>query len=331
MRMSKRCNSQKGLALLSVLLILTLAVILVMAMFERFQGLVRSSSGLQNREQSWLYALSAEQLAMKALEQDFEDDPAVTHLSQYWATEQNGLSVGNGSLTGQVWDRQSCFNLNALSHPDKTDDNQPTKTHNNLAVFNALLENIGVDAYEAQKITQASRDWVYPDLTPVGPLGADDNNYMSLPVAYLAGNTDMRDKTEWRAVQGVSALLSQRLMPYLCALPEHELRINVNTLSIKQPELLAALFANKLSVDQARDILEQRPSEGWNSVDEFLNQPALNGVDKSNIKESLVVKSYYFELDAEVRIQKTSTRWQSLMVRDKNDQLTVIRRREVSS
>ncbi|OED41026.1 hypothetical protein ACH42_15150 [Endozoicomonas sp. (ex Bugula neritina AB1)] len=320
------------MALLSVLLMLTLGLLLAAAMSEKLQVLVRSSSNLQNQEQGWLYGLSAEQLAMKGLMQDFKDDPKVTHLSQYWATQQGGLPVGDGSMESKVRDMQSCFNLNALSHPDTTDDNQTQKAHRNINIFSALLENIELkggemDSWEAEQIAQASRDWVYPKTEPVSPRGADDNDYLSLPVAYLASNTDMRDESEWRAVRGVSALRMRGLMPYLCALPEHELRINVNTVAVDQPELFAALFVNSISIEQAADILEQRPREGWKDVDEFLNEPALSGVDKALVKESLTVKSYYFELDARVEIQGSSSRLRSLMVRSKDDKLLVIRRR----
>ena len=318
---------QQGMALLSVLLMLTLGLLLAAAMSEKLQVLVRSSGGLQNQEQAWLYGLSAEQLAMKGLKQDFKDDPKVTHLSQYWATEQNSLPIGEGLISGQVKDMQSCFNLNALSHPDKTGGSQATQTHHNIKVFSALLENFELDSWDAQQIAEASRDWVYPQTEPVSSQGADDNEYLSLPVAYLAGNTDMRDETEWRAVRGVGALLSQRLMPYLCAVPEHELRINVNTIEADQPELLAALFENAISVDQAKDILEERPREGWKDVDEFLNQSTLSGISASFLQESLTVKSFYFELNARIDIQGTATRLRSLMVRSKDDKLTVIRRR----
>ena len=320
-------SKQQGMALLSVLLMLTLGLLLAAAMSEQLQILVRSSSGLQNQEQSWLYGLSAEQLAMKGLKQDFKDDPEVTHLSQYWATQQGNLPVGDGSVEGKLRDMQSCFNLNALSHPDKTDENQTQKTHQNIKVFSALLENIELDSWQAEQIAQASRDWVYPKTDPVSPRGADDNDYMSLPVAYLASNTDMRDESELRAVRDVNAALAQRLMPLVCAIPEHELRINVNTIAPDHPELLAALFENKISVDQAKDILEQRPRDGWNDVDEFLNEPGLNGIDSAQIKESLTVRSFYFELDARVEIQESSTRLRSLLVRSKDDKLTVIRRR----
>lgn len=318
---------QQGMALLSVFLMLTLGLLLAAAMAEKFQLWVRSSSGLQNQEQGWLYGLSAEQLAMKGLQQDFKDDPKVTHLSQYWATEQNGLPVGDGSIEGRLRDLQGCFNVNALSHPDKTDESQTKTTHRNIKVFSALLENFDIDRWQAEQIAQAGRDWVYPQTSPVSARGADDNEYMSLPVAYLAGNTDMRDESEWRAVRHVTPALAQKLMPYVCVIPEHELRINVNTIDAEHPELLAALFENDISVDQARDILEQRPRDGWKDVDEFLGQPTLNGVDKTQVKESLVVQSFYFELDARVVVQESGVRLRSLMVRGKDDKLTVIRRR----
>ena len=322
-----RKSSQRGLALLSVLLMLTLGLLLAMALSERLQLQMRSSAGLQNQEQAWLYAMSAEQLAKKGLQQDFKDDSEVTHLSQYWATAQTSLPVGDGSVSGGIKDMQGCFNLNALSHPDKSDADQNRQTHRNISVLVALLENIDVDRYQAEQIAQATRDWVYPKTEPESPRGADDNDYLSLPVSYLAGNTDMRDESEWRAVWNVNVSMAQRMMPFLCAIPEHELRININTIADTQPELLAAVLENQISVDQARDILEQRPREGWQEVSTFLAEPQLAGIDSSRLAESLTVKSFYFELDARVDMPPVSTRLRSLMVRSKDDELIVIRRR----
>ena len=325
----KQRSSQKGLALLSVLLMLTLGIVLVAAMTEKMQTLVRSAGGLQRQEQSQWYTLSAEQLAMKALHEDFEDNSKVVHLDQNWATEQRELPIGDATLNGHVRDLQGCFNLNALSHPDKTGETEPT--HRNIKVFQALLEGFGVDTGTAEQIAQASRDWVFPKTEPISPLGADDADYLSLPVAYLASNTDMRDESEWRSVRGVNSRLSQAVMPYLCAIPEHELRINVNTLPKEHAKLLAALFLNQIPEDQALEVLNQRPEKGWETVQDFLAEPALNGVDTTGVAESLAVTSTYFEVDARVTILDDGIRVRTLMMRGKDGKMTVIRRRTAYS
>ncbi len=328
----KQRTGQKGLALLTVLLTLTLAVLLASGIAESLQRQVRVAHGLQDREQGWQYIISAEQLAVKALKQDFKDDKDIIHLGQYWATGGQVFPVELGEISGGVVDRQGCLNLNALAHDDKPEKNDEKssgrrETPLGVKVLAALLENLEVDSYVAESIAQATRDWVYPKTVPVAASGADDDEYLALPVSYLAGNTAMRDKSEWRAVQGVTAIRAKKAMPYLCAIPEGELQLNINTVPDDQPELLAAFLLNRVNTAQAKDILAQRPRDGWRNVDEFLMQAQLANINTDVIKDVLQVNSRFFELQSRVRVGNTETRINSLMVRDSKDKLAVIRRR----
>ncbi|WP_461537650.1 type II secretion system minor pseudopilin GspK [Spongorhabdus nitratireducens] len=313
-------GKQRGLALLSVLLTLTLAVLLAAGITQSLQRQTRLTQGLQNREQAWWYQISAEQLVMKVLKQDFKDDKNIIHLDQYWSKKQGNFPLEKGKLDGRIRDLQSCFNLNSLAAAGE----EGTGKLQSLQILKALLDNYNIDNHN---IADATRDWVYSPTEPAGPGGADDNDYLALPVPYLAGNTLMRDESEWRAVLGVTPQVIHRVMPALCTIPVAELKININTIPENQPELLAAVFLNQISVNQALDILKERPRDGWRSVEEFLAEPLLSNANTTDVSKLLTVNSHYFELDARIQVGATQTHMRSLLVRDKKDQLSVIRRR----
>lgn len=73
----------------------------------------------------------------------------------------------------------------------------------------------------------------------------------------------------------MDAALYQRLLPYVCALADETLQVNVNTLQPAQAALLAALFPAELTLAEARQLLQARAATGWNSVAAFLSQPLL--------------------------------------------------------
>lgn len=51
-----------------------------------------------------------------------------------------------------------------------------------------------------------------------------------------------------------------KALPYVCALPTDQWRLNVNTLPAEQAALLAAMFSPTLSPESAKTLLEGRPS-----------------------------------------------------------------------
>ena len=313
-------QKQRGVALLSIMLILTLMTLIVAEVTFSYRNQLRKTTGRQQLEQARWYALSAEELAVRVLKQSFDDDDGVIHLGQYWATEGMVFPVENGSIAGEIRDAQGCFNVNAMNVSDNTDGSTPLE----VDIFAYLLEELGISASEAMSISWATRDWVYngEDYTQYG-----DDHYMSRPVPHLAGQTAMRDISVWRSVAGVSQGIALRVLPYLCATPSSRLEINVNTIPADQPELLTALYEGDLPIDQARRVLEQRPANGWDTVDEFLNSSLVANYNNSNVRSLITVNSSYFELRANSEFAGTRTGLHSLLRRNDDDRLSVVRRK----
>ncbi|MFC0228498.1 type II secretion system minor pseudopilin GspK [Serratia aquatilis] len=280
---------QKGVALLVVLLILALMVTVAATIAERNgRTYLRTAAQLQQQQAKW-YGVAAEALAGKILQRDRLDLPNKTHLAQNWAQEDRRFPVEGGELQGQIVDGQACFNLNAINQGagEQTDTPYPAK------VFLQLLNNLGEEPLHSEQVTAALRDWIDSDSEP-GINGAEDDVYMALEQLYLPANQPMQDVSELRMVYGVDAALYQRLLPYVCALPTQTLLLNINTLRTAQGPLLAALFLAELSPQEAEQLLQQRPREGWDSVAEFLAQPSLEDIETTTLRPMLAVNSDFF-------------------------------------
>ncbi len=322
-----RKNSQKGVALLVVLMIMALMTTIAVSMASRiFVNFNRAESQVRYQQAYW-YAQSVESLAKYALKESFAKEDSVT-LSQPWAVENQTYPLDGGSATGSVYDQQACFNVNALKNV------KSTNTGNNpflVVVLQQLIELKGVDAHDAEIAAASTWEYVDTDDSVQSALGVEDSEYETRTSPYVVPNNFMGDISEWRAVNGVSRGLFDLVAPLLCAIPTDTLVINVNTLTEKDAPLLSALFYPNLSVEQATQlIVDREPIDGWTKVEDFLAESALAGISAENrekLKQYLDIKSKYFELDTNVIYDSTSLRMRALLRKDDDGSVTVLRRR----
>lgn len=162
------------------------------------------------------------------------------------------------------------------------------------------------------ELAQAMIDWVDPDADTLFPGGAEDSDYMVLEPAYLAANQPFVSVSELRLVKGMDRESYNKLAPYVCALPPGT-ALNVNA----APALLLAALSDK-SVDatELEHLLETRPTEGYDNVDDFLN--ALNLTMNAELKAQFDVASQYFLLRAEARVGDGRAMLYSMLLRDEN-------------
>lgn len=294
-------KKQRGMALITVLMILAIMVTVAATMTGRLTLSLKRTEGVTFSQKVYWYGQAAQELGRMILNQDFADSDAVS-LDQIWATPDMVFPLDNGNLAGQIKDQRSCFNVNALALQDQ--GNTPALP---VSQFQDLLEAIGVDSYSAEMIAQSTRDWIDKDDQSGTGQGAEDSYYQGLGVAYLSANSLMVDISELRAVQGVGQALYEKIAPYLCALPSVEQKINVNTVSIDQPEILYALFKKEhdLSVADFRKLLQERPVSGWNNISNFLGSDQFKGKSVSeSIKKQISISSDFFQLNGIVGFEE---------------------------
>ncbi|MGL4190993.1 MAG: type II secretion system minor pseudopilin GspK [Vibrio sp.] len=318
---------QRGVALIVVLLLLAVMVSIAATMAERLFSQFQRATHQLNYQQAYWYSLGVEALVKKGIEQSYQDSQTI-NLSQPWATQQQTYPLDYGQVSGKIRDMQACFNLNALAQVKISADS--VQKPYLLRVLQALSEEWQVEGYLAETIADSTLEFIDADDSVRTAYGVEDSYYQSMHPAYLAADAWLADASEWRAVQQVSGELMQQALPYVCALPTEQWRLNVNTLPAEQAALLAAMFSPALSRSSAKTLLEGRPFDGWASVEDFLAESALNGVEQATRTEAqkyLSVDSHYFELDAQVLVDASRVRIRSLFYSNDKKTATVVSRR----
>lgn len=161
------------------------------------------------------------------------------------------------------------------------------------------------------ELAQAIVDWVDPDQDPLFPNGAEDSDYTILTPSYLAANRPLLSISELRAIKGMDREAYDKLAPLVCALPAGT-PLNVNT---APPLVLAALMEGK-DPKEIEQLLENRPVDGYKSVDDFLNAATLTV--NAQLKAQLSVATQHFLLRAEARVGDGRSVLYSTLHRTKN-------------
>ncbi|MBA4747658.1 MAG: type II secretion system minor pseudopilin GspK [Sphingopyxis sp.] len=285
--------SERGAALLSVLLLVAVMAVIAATALDRLTLATRLASAAASGDQARAFAYAGEALVLRRA-----DDIAQSR-DNGWLVRDYPLPLPGGQATGRLSDATNCFNLNALvaaAGPGRF-------TQRPLAVeqFADLARLAGINEGEAAAIAAATADWIDSDAIEA-PLGAEDEVYRSLTPAYLPANTLMADVSELKAVHGVTAAHYARLRPLICVLPVTDpVQINVNTLRPTEAVLVAALWADSLSLGQVRSVLAARPRGGYGSATRFWQAAPLQGLTPpQDVAEQIVVSPRWIVLTSRV-------------------------------
>ena len=302
---------QRGVALITVLLIVAIVTLVSAALIARQQLAIRSTGNQLQARQAWHYALGGEALAQGLLQRDLRtpgSDPRapVDHLREPWARPLPAYPIEQGEIAVRIEDLAGRFNLNSLVQNAQA---------NPLAVerFRRLLQRLGIEQPYAERLL----DWLDPDAQTSGALGAEDNAYLLLQPAYRSANQALADVSELRLLLGMSEADFRRLQPHVSALPAN-VGLNVNTASA----LLLSCLADTLSVEQAQSLVAARGEAGYRTLGAFLEQPALAGMAVQDA--GLSVGSQYFQVLSEVRLGERRQVLASGLERDAQGQVRVL-------
>ncbi len=318
---------QQGVALLVVLLMMALMTTIAGTIANRmFMNFNRTESQVRYQQAYW-YAQSVESLAKYGLQKSFSGKDTVT-LSQPWAVQDQIYPLDGGQAEGSMFDRQACFNLNALKNiAGQSDGTNPFL----VVMLQQLIESQGIENYEAEMVAASTWEYIDADDNVQSALGVEDSEYESRTTPYVTPNNFIADKSEWRAVNGVTQQIFQAVGPLLCAIPSEKLVINVNTLQSYDAPILSALFHPYLSIEQAQELINSRePVDGWRDVESFLAENVLSAVNKENrnkLKSYLDVRSRFFELETKITFESTALRMRALFKKHEDETVTVLRRR----
>lgn len=305
---------ERGTALITVLLIFAIASYLVGEMFDQLNQDLRRTTNVIAQDQAYLYARSAEQLAIELLKQDLKDDfekepkLAQDDLSEPWH-QSVWFPLEGGGIKAELTDMQSLFNINQLL-------TQPGPASQRLIALLTALDLLDVN--ERPLWVNAVKEWLDADQQPQTQ-GPEDDYYLGLEQPYRTANRGMVSVSELNLVKGTTRELYEKIRPWVTALPT-DVPININTI---KPELLR-LISGISDVDK---ILSGREKQGYETVELALqgqvSQGAAGVVDPSGAgapasrlnPKDFSVNSQYFLLTVVANIQERQVNLQSVIYR----------------
>lgn len=231
---------QRGVALLTALLIAALAALLAVTAIERESLALQRTQALIVDGQAWALAGLLEAQAQARLARDTLAGPADTLAESWAAIDEATWEIGRGRA--ELVDLQGRFNINNLAAGGAAQAAWST-------AFERLLQVLEIDP----AILPAVLDYLDAD-NEARADGAEDAYYLRQTPSRRSADGPLTDVEELRAVRGMTAAIFQRLAPQLAALPEPT-TINVNTADV--PVLLAIMprpsraFAARLRARQA--------------------------------------------------------------------------------
>jgi len=304
-------NGQRGVALITVLLVVALVTVVGAGLIARQQLAIRSSGNLLVHNQAWHYALGGELLAKAILREDLRRGDArqpLDHPAEPWAQPLKPFPFDEGgTLQLRLEDATGRFNLNALALPDNAGLQA-------FAQFQRLLRLLDIDPPYAERL----RDWLDED-EQVSPGGAEDNDYLLLEPAYRAANRVLAEPSELRLLLDMTEVDYRRLLAHVTALPL-DARLNLNSAG---PLVLASL-AEGLSPQLAQGLIVAREGQGFASVESFIAQ--LGAAGQTVTGQPLAVGSQYFRVIGEVELAGRRQVLVSLLRRAADGSLTVLSR-----
>lgn len=297
-----RSGQQRGVALVTVLLIVVLATLASLALVRTNEMAVQRSRNTTYSLQAAEYARGLEAWARIFLQRDLEES-GYDSRAEIWAVPLPALEVTGGAVTGRLLDLDGRFNINVLA------SDNPTARER----FQRLLEVLGI----RNDLTPAIEDWLDDDAV-ARPGGAEDFVYQAQQPPYRAANQLMTHISELRLVAGVDAETFAILAPHVIALPP-EAELNVNTASVP---VLMALHA---SIDQARaERLHDAGLAEFRNLRDFKEAAGLrnNGFDDAGLS----TRSQFFLAQAQVELGETNRSFYSVIQRHDYARFSTIER-----
>lgn len=224
---------QRGVVLISVLVLVALAAVISAAVFFETGLSARRGANSFGMEEALQLSRGAEALAAYALSEDTgqTDTP-----QDDWAQVPEPFEVTPEIvLEARLSDLQGRFNINSLVNGNGEPNANAHK------VFVRLLQLLELNTAFADLVV----DWIDPDVQPEAQ-GAEDSQYISEAPPHLTANLPMTSTTELMQLPGMTREIYLQLKPHITALPPSVRTINV---CMADGYVLDALYA--LDPDEA--------------------------------------------------------------------------------
>ena len=295
---------QRGVALITAVLIVALATILAINVSFRDMVDQRRTSNLFALDQGFEVALGAEAWAAEILRKDAQDTQT-DHPGEAWAQTIAALPIdeGIGTVSGRLEDMQGRFNLNNLIFADGTPNEKAIKQ------LERILAMAEIEPAWATMIA----DWIDADVQPGFPDGAEDPVYTGMDPPHLTANMPITRVSELMSLPEFGPERFRKLQPYVSALPVGT-KINVCT---APGIVIDSLFEAQRQFSLNPDDLVTRRKEGCFPTLEDL-RGTLGAAEFELARDSLAESTSYFRATVWVTIGTTQFTLYSLLARGGN-------------
>ena len=310
-------KQQKGIALITILVMVALATIIAASIAKRQNFTNENTAFLKRQSQALFYAKSAEAFYSELLVQDTQTSKEADYLQENWAKPMPAFPVDDGYVSGTLEDESGKFNLNSLLN------NEGKPNPEAQVYFSKLLVRVGLPADAVQAVI----DWEDTDNEMFGSMGAENNYYQGLLNPYLAANRKFLSIEELKLVRGFEGSHYDLIAPYISALPDITTKINVNT----APAMVLAALDEKLDVNTIQMALKakQEKMEDFANVSELMKMPPFDRLDekvKTSAGKLFDVKSNFFKAKIEVVLSERKRQFTSYLMRNDKGQVYVYSR-----
>ncbi|MFS8976613.1 type II secretion system minor pseudopilin GspK [Cupriavidus necator] len=300
----------RGAAVVTALLIVTLAVVVVSGMLWRQQVQIRAIENQRLLAQATWIERAAVDWARLILRDD-QRRTSVDELGEPWAVPiaETRLSDFLGAslrtdvagetsfLSGRILDAQARFNLANLVVWASTAEGGRAASVDPaaLAAYRRLLQTVGLNPSLAETTAR--------NLLQAAQGGGGDGRTAPRPLDSVQGLL---------ALPGYTSEMVAVLEPFITVLPERTL-VNANT---ADAEVLAAVI-DKLPLERARELVRQRDRAYFNNIGNLQTQLSSLApqADSGNLASMLDVRTHYFLVYGLVRHERASRLQVSLVFR----------------
>lgn len=328
-------KKHRGVALITALLVVSLATIMAVALTSRQYIDIRRTGNMMQSDQAYLDAIAAETFVGQLLanfrnkeQSKFDDfalyDLALTQLS-------TDMSDDNRLVTLQAAYPESRFNVNTLVFANGKVNEKQREVYRRL--LRSVIEEVGGDTGQVDSLISSLIDWLDED-EEARIDGAEDSVYEAKDPPYKAANRMLTSISELRLIEGYTEELLDGipadeeqeieaidgLLAYVDALPDRNSTININ--GVIKPEILQAL-STYMEMSMVEELMEAKP---FKELSEFTTHKTLDSIkesDKANWKKlkdeikayqgNLDVQSSYFLIKSGVTVGKTTVGLNSLI------------------
>lgn len=259
--MSARQDNERGAVLLTALFIMSIISVIAVGYLALTAAHIHQGRAIDRSAQADWYMKAAQDFALVTLESQREALGSQAGNVFISSGQPLVLPFENGTVTLVLEDASHCVSLAALSR------NQDTQ------VLERWGHAFGYPQNTMQALTSRIKDWQDPDQSPDGQ-GAEDFSYQNAQPAFRTPDSVATAFAEILPTLIEGGPTAEELGTLLCAHDGGELKANINTMSVNDAGLLAALMGPEFTPTDIAALIESRPPEGFRE-ESFPSNPIL--------------------------------------------------------